>query len=68
MKILENYIDVLEASRIMGVHSETIKRMIRNGRLPATKFGNKWIIEKKQLKSFANSYKQGRLKGGSQRY
>ena len=54
--MLENYIDVIEASKILDVHPETVKRLIREGTLPATKFGNKWIIELDRLRVFANTY------------
>lgn len=54
--MLENYIDVLEASKILDVHPETVKRLIREGKLTATKFGNKWILERDRLRMFANSY------------
>ena len=54
--MLENYIDVIEASKILGVHPETVKRLIREGELTATKFGNKWIMERDRLQVFANSY------------
>ena len=57
--MLENYIDVIEASKILDVHPETVKRLIREGKLTATKFGNKWIMEKDLLRSFAITY-QGR--------
>jgi excisionase family DNA binding protein len=61
VNIFENYVDVVEASKILKVHPETIKRLIRDEKLPATKFSNKWIIEKKQLQSFASPYRQGKL-------
>ena len=32
--MLENYIDVIEASRILDVHPETVKRLIREGQAP----------------------------------
>ena len=54
--MLENYVDVIEASRILDVHPETVKRLIREGKLPATKFGNKWIVERDRLQAFANTY------------
>ena len=57
--MLENYIDVIEASKILHVHPETVKRLIREGKLTATKFGNKWIMERDRLRAFANTY-QGR--------
>ena len=54
--MLENYVDVIEASKILEVHPETVKRLIREGKLTATKFGNKWIMERERLQVFANSY------------
>ena len=54
--MLENYIDVIEASKILNVHPETVKRLIREGKLTATKFGNKWIMELDRLQAFANTY------------
>ena len=35
--MFENYIDVIEASKILNVHPETVKRLIREGKLTATK-------------------------------
>ena len=54
--MLENYIDVIEASNILDVHPETVKRLIREGKLTATKFGNKWIMDRDRLQMFANTY------------
>ena len=58
--MFENYVDVIEASRILDVHPETVKRLIREGKLAATKFGNKWIIERDRLRVFANTYDRSR--------
>lgn len=62
--MFENYVDVLEASRILKVHPETVKRLIREGKLPATKFGNKWIMDRERLLVFASTYigRRGRVK------
>ena len=54
--MLENYIDVIEAAKILDIHPETVKRLIREGKLTATKFGNKWIMERDRLLMFANTY------------
>ena len=54
--MLENYVDAIEASKILEVHPETVKRLIREGKLSATKFGNKWIMERDRLLLFSNSY------------
>ena len=54
--MLENYVDFIKAFKILDVHPETVKRLIRGRRLTATKFGNKWIMELDQLRMFANTY------------
>ena len=54
--MLENYVDVIEASKILDVHPETVKRLIREVKLTATKFGNKWIMDLIQLQVFAGTY------------
>ena len=54
--MLENYVDVLEVSKILEIHPETVKRLIREGKLTATKFGNKWIMELERVREFANTY------------
>lgn len=58
--MLENYIDVIQASKILDVHPETVKRLIREGKLTATKFGNKWIMERGRLRAFTNTYDRRR--------
>ena len=60
--MLENYIDVIEASKILNVHPETVKRLIRDGKLSATKFGNKWIMDRDHLRLFASTYDGSRGK------
>jgi excisionase family DNA binding protein len=58
--MFENYLDVYEVAKRLNVHPETVKRLIREGKLPATKFGNKWIIHEDRLAVFAGSYKGNR--------
>lgn len=62
--MFENYIDAIEVSKILEVHPETVKRLIREGKLPATKFGNKWIMDRDRLQVFASAYdgRRGRVR------
>ncbi len=53
--MLENYIDVIEASKILDVHSDTVKRLCENAGSPPPKFGNKWIMEFDPLRVFGNT-------------
>jgi excisionase family DNA binding protein len=63
--MLENYLDVMGAARLLRVHQETVKRLIREGRIPAFKWGNKWIIERNTLTGFANTYDRAHGRNGS---
>lgn len=55
-ELLQNYADVNEVSRRLGIHPESVRRLIRDGKLPAIKFGNKWLVEKTFLDQFASGY------------
>lgn len=52
----DNYADVLEAGRHLNIHPESVRRLIRQGRIPGTKFANKWLIRKDKLEQFAQAY------------
>jgi len=52
----EDYLNVIEASRRLKVHPETVKRLCRQGDLPAAKIHNTWLIKKDILDNFAGTY------------
>lgn len=52
----DNYLNVMEAGRILKVHPETVKRLCRQGDLPATKLHNTWLIARDTLNNFAGTY------------
>ncbi len=54
--LLDNYADVNEVAERLKIHPESVRRLIRQGKLPATKFGNKWLVEKAFLDQFASGY------------
>ena len=60
MPVLDNYLNVHEAGEVLGVHWETVKRMCREGRFPARKVHNMWLIEKNDLIQFASTYNEPR--------
>jgi|TARA_B100000315_G_C14577167_1_gene588487 excisionase family DNA binding protein len=53
---LDNYFNVIEVGRRLRVHSETVKRLCRQGDLPAIKFHNTWLIAGDDLDNFAGTY------------
>ena len=50
------YEDVFFAARRLRIHPESVKRLIRGGKLPARKFANKWFVRKDLLEQFAGLY------------
>jgi excisionase family DNA binding protein len=56
MPALDNYVNVREAAEVLGVHWETVKRFCREGRIPAEKVHNTWLINKNDLQYFAQNY------------
>jgi len=54
--LLDEYADVEEAARRLGIHPESVRRLIRQGKLPAIRFSNKWLMEKHVLEQFASHY------------
>ena len=58
--MFDNYLNVIEASRRLRVHPETVKRLCRQGDLPASKIHNTWLINKDTLDNFAGRYNPNR--------
>ena len=56
MASLDSYFNVIEASRRLKIHPETVKRLCRQGDLPALKIHNTWLISKDALDNFAGTY------------
>jgi len=56
MALLDNYFNVIEAGHRLKVHPETVKRLCRQGDLPAIKIHNTWLITKEVLDNFAGTY------------
>ena len=56
MMLLDGYFNVIEAGRRLKVHPETVKRLCRQGDLPAIKIHNTWLIARDTLDNFAGTY------------
>jgi len=54
--LLDQYTDVMEASKRLNIHPESVRRLIRQGKLPGIRFANKWLIERDVLEQFASHY------------
>ena len=53
---LQNYLNVREAARQVGIHEESLRRLLRLGSPPGVKIGGQWFISKEQLTLFTATY------------
>ena len=56
MPPFEDYFTVIEAGKRLRIHPETVKRLCRQGDLPAVKIRNTWLISRAILDNFAGTY------------
>ena len=56
MALWDSYCSAIEAGRRLKIHPETVKRLCRQGDLPATKIHNTWLINRDILDNFAGTY------------
>ncbi|MBN2463360.1 MAG: excisionase family DNA-binding protein [Dehalococcoidia bacterium] len=53
---LQNYVSVREAARQVGIHEESLRRLLRLGSPPGVKLGGQWFIRREQLTLFTATY------------
>ena len=51
-----DYANVREAAKQLGIHEESLRRLLRMGTLPGKRIGGQWFIKKDQLALFAATY------------
>jgi excisionase family DNA binding protein len=49
IKNTANYLTSLEASKLVGVTPDHIRKMILRGKIKALKLGHNWLIQRKEL-------------------
>jgi excisionase family DNA binding protein len=49
MDFLTKFVSVTEAAAMRGVSRQAVLKAITHGKLKATKIGNQWVIDKKDL-------------------
>jgi len=64
---LGDYLTIIQAAEVLKLHPETVKRLCRQGDIPATKIRNTWLIHKEVLANFASTYNPGRGPGSRYR-
>lgn len=52
----DNFLDLVEASRVLGIHPQSLRRLIKQKKVPATIFAGKYLIERDKLEMFKSNY------------
>jgi excisionase family DNA binding protein len=42
----DNYLDLVEAARELAIHPQSLRRLIKQKKIPATLFAGKYLIER----------------------
>lgn len=56
MEYSNGYISTTEAAEILGIKPKSAGFLARQGRIPALKVANRWIISKQAVENFARTY------------
>jgi excisionase family DNA binding protein len=52
----DNYLDLVEAARLLSIHPQSLRRLIKQKKVPATLFAGKYLIERDKLEMFKSNY------------
>ncbi len=52
----DDYLDLVESARILRIHPQSLRRLIKQGKVPATLFAGKYLIERDKLEMFKANY------------
>jgi excisionase family DNA binding protein len=54
--IFDQYLDLIEAARELGIHPQSLRRLIKQNQVPAQQFAGKYLIERNALEMFKATY------------
>ncbi len=50
------YLASSEAADMLGIHRMAIQKLLREGKLPAEKIANRWLLRRADVEEFAKTY------------
>ena len=52
----DDYLDLVEAARVLNIHPQSLRRLIKQQKVPAVLFAGKYLIQRDQLAIFKSNY------------
>lgn len=55
-RFTQDYLDLVQAAQVLGIHPQSLRRLIKDQKVPARKFAGKFLIERDKLEMFKANY------------
>ena len=52
----ENYIDLIEAAAVLRIHPQSLRRLVKQGKVPTRLFAGKYLFERDVIETFKANY------------
>ena len=65
--MFRDFLTTAEASYVLGLHTETIKRLCRLTKLKGEKVNNGWLIPRTEIETFLSTYSETRGRPANRR-
>jgi len=52
----DDYLDLVDAARVLNIHPQSLRRLIKQKKVPAVLFAGKYLIERDKLQMFKSNY------------
>ena len=51
-----DFLDLVEAARLLNIHPQSLRRLIKQKKVPAVLFAGKYLIQRDKLEMFKSNY------------
>ena len=55
-QFMQDHLDLVQAAQVLGIHPQSLRRLIKGGKMPARLFAGKYLIERDKLEMFKANY------------
>jgi excisionase family DNA binding protein len=52
----DEYLDLVDAARVLGIHPQRVRGLIKQKKVPAHLFAGKYLIQRDKLEMFKSNY------------
>ncbi len=52
----DDYLDLVEAARVLTIHPQSLRRLIKQQKIPARLYAGKYLVERAVLEMFTSTY------------